>query len=84
MKIKDRVEQEANYIIKTKSTIRKTAKVFKVSKSTVHKDISERLINISKLKYRLVSDILKEHIETRHILGGKSTKLKYVKLKSER
>ena len=84
MKIKDRIEQEADYIIKTKSTIRETAKVFKVSKSTVHKDMSEKLINVSKRKYLLVSDILKEHMETRHILGGESTKLKYEKLKNER
>lgn len=84
MKIKDRIEKEADYIIETKSTIRETAKVFKVSKSTVHKDISERLINISKKKYMLISDILKKHIETRHILGGESTKLKYEKLKKRR
>ena len=71
----------SNYIINTKNTIRDTAKVFNVSKSTIHKDISDRLIDIDYNKYIIIEDILKNHIETRHILGGQSTKLKYEKLK---
>ncbi len=82
--ITSRVLEESKYIIETKSTIRKTAKVFKVSKSTVHKDISHRLRNINYKKYLLVDEVLKEHIETRHIIGGQSTKLKYEKLKQNK
>ena len=80
-KIKDRVILIANYIIKTKSTIRNTAKEFNISKSTVHKDIKEKLIKIDYNKYLEVVDIFKNHIETRHILGGESTKRKYEHLK---
>lgn len=77
----NRVLEVSNYIINTKNTIRDTAKVFNVSKSTIHKDISDRLIDIDYNKYIIIEDILKNHIETRHILGGQSTKLKYEKLK---
>lgn len=79
--ILNRVLEVTNYIISTKDTIRNTAKIFKVSKSTIHKDISDRLMDIDYTKYLLIEDILKSHIETRHILGGQSTKLKYEKLK---
>lgn len=77
----NRVLEVSNYIINTKDTIRNTAQVFKVSKSTIHKDISDRLMDIDYSKYLIIEDILKNHIETRHILGGQSTKLKYEKLK---
>jgi len=77
----NRVLEVSNYIINTKDTIRDTAKVFNVSKSTIHKDISDRLIDLDYNKYIIIEDILKNHIETRHILGGQSTKLKYEKLK---
>lgn len=80
-KIKNRVILIADYIIKTKSTIRNTAKVFNISKSTVHKDIKEKLIKIDYNKYLEVSNIFKNHIEIRHILGGESTRKKYEKLK---
>ena len=76
-----RVLEVSNYIINTKNTIRETAKVFNVSKSTIHKDISTRLKSIDYNKYMLIEDIIKNHIETRHILGGQSTKLKYEKMK---
>ena len=80
-KIKDRVIEIADYIIATKSTIRQSAKKFKVSKSTVHKDIKEKLIKIDYNRYLEVIDIFKNHIEMRHILGGESTRKKYEKLK---
>ena len=79
--IVNRVVDVSNYIIKTNKTIREVAKIFNVSKSTIHKDISDRLMDIDYAKYLLIEDILKSHIETRHILGGQSTKLKYEKLK---
>lgn len=79
-KIKTRVLQEANYMVKTKKTLREIAKIFNVSKSTVHKDLTTKLkkldINLSE-KIKL---ILEEHIQIRHIRGGESTKKKYLKL----
>ena len=76
-----RVEEISEYILATKDTIRETAKIYKISKSTVHKDIKERLKEIDIKKYNQIRLILNNHIETRHILGGQSTKLKYEKLK---
>ena len=72
-----RVIDEANYILDTKETIREIAKVFNVSKSTVHKDLHERLIDINYKLYEEVDSILKYHIDVRHIRGGQSTKKKY-------
>jgi len=80
-KLNKRVLDESNYIIETNQTIRKTAQVFKVSKSTIHKDIQERLKKIDINKYKIIEKIFEKHIETRHIIGGQSTKLKYQKLK---
>ena len=79
--IYSRVLKESEYILNTKDTIRETAKVFKVSKSTVHKDISERLKYIDYDKYKMIENIFKTHIENRHILGGQRTKIKYQTLK---
>jgi len=76
-----RVNNIADYIIKTNDTIRKTATIFHVSKSTVHKDIGERLLLINKEKYKLVKKIMNEHIETRHIKGGESTRQLFLRKK---
>ena len=78
--IKSRVLDEANYMFETKQTIREIAKVFKVSKSTVHKDLHERLLDIDNNLFIKINDILKYHIDVRHIRGGESTKKKYKKL----
>ncbi len=75
-----RVLEEANFIIDTGKTVREIANIFRVSKSTVHKDLHERLLKIDKNKYNEVSEILKYHIEVRHIRGGESTKNKYKKI----
>lgn len=77
----NRVIMEANYMIKTEKTIREIAEVFNVSKSTVHKDLQERLPLINKSMYNEVDRILKHHIKIRHLRGGESTKKKYLKLK---
>ena len=69
-----RVLNIANHIIDTKETIRETAKKFKISKSTVHKDLQERLYQIDINKYNIIKKIMNEHIETRHIKGGESTR----------
>lgn len=76
-----RVEKEADYIIKTKETIRDIAKKFSISKSTVHKDMQERLKEIDFKKYKTIQSIFQEHIGIRHILGGQSTKIKYLQIK---
>lgn len=75
-----RVISEADYIIKTGKTVRELASIFKVSKSTVHKDLHERLIKIDKNRYDQVDKILKYHMDIRHLRGGESTKKKYQKL----
>lgn len=74
----ERVTNEANILIDTKLTIREIAKLFNVSKSTVHKDLNERLADIDKDKYVMIKDIFEEHIKIRHIKGGESTRLKYL------
>lgn len=76
--IKKRVLEESIYIINTEDTIREVAKKFKVSKSTVHKDLTDRLFVIDKELYIKVSNILKYHLDIRHIRGGESTKRKYL------
>jgi len=75
-----RVMEEANYIIKTEKTVREIADIFGVSKSTVHKDLHERLLEIDQNKYLKVDNILKYHTDVRHIRGGESTKRKYLSL----
>ena len=74
-----RVIEEAYYIIDSENTIREIAHVFNVSKSTVHKDLSERLKDIDMNLYNNVSKILKYHTDIRHIRGGESTKKRYIK-----
>lgn len=76
----DRVLEEANYMLVNKSTVRDIAYVYNVSKSTVHKDLQERLRYINGELHNEIDKIFKEHIEVRHIRGGESTKRKYLKL----
>ena len=80
--IKDRVLAEARLILKTEQTIRMIATIFGVSKSTVHKDLQERLRLINKRLHNDVNKILKYHIDVRHIRGGQSTKMKYLRIKN--
>lgn len=79
--INQRVIDIANHIILTKDTIRKTAVIFNVSKSTVHKDIGERLMKLDINKYQEVKKIMLNHLETRHLLGGESTKQLFLRKK---
>lgn len=78
-KISKRVVSEAKYMLETKDTIRSIASIYNVSKSTVHKDLSERLKNIDGNLAKSISEIMQDHIESRHIRGGETTKLKYKK-----
>ena len=75
--IEERVLEVAKYIIDSKATIRKTAKVFGVSKSTIHKDMTERLPKINPSIAEQTQNILELNKAERHIRGGKATKLKY-------
>lgn len=78
-----RTIDEAQYMLDTKKTIREIATIFNVSKSTVHKDLHERLIEINYDLYKEIDSILKYHIDIRHIRGGESTKKKYKKVNLE-
>ena len=80
--IEKRVLNEAVYIKNNKETVRNTAKYFNVSKSTVHKDMQDRLINIDYNLYKIIKKVFNYHIKIRHINGGEATKQKYIKLKS--
>lgn len=74
-----RVIDEANYMILTNKTIREIASVFNVSKSTVHKDLKDRLKFIDNDLFLKTQKIIKYHLDVRHIRGGESTKRKYKK-----
>lgn len=71
----------ARYISETKGTVREAAKHFEISKSTVHKDVSERLKNISPSLYAEVKEILERNKAQRHIRGGQATKEKYADMR---
>ena len=79
MYIEERAVKLAQYIIDSKDTVRGAAKKFGVSKSTVHKDVSERLLKINPILAHEVRNILDENKAERHIRGGMATKLKYMK-----
>ena len=67
----------AVYIIENRATIRAAAKQFGVSKSTVHKDLTERLLRVNRELYRQVKEILEVNKAERHIRGGEATRNKY-------
>lgn len=73
----DRAIVLGEYIIDTGATVRATAKVFKISKSTVHKDVTERLYNINRELYQQVKTVLEKNKSERHIRGGLATRRKY-------
>lgn len=75
--IKERTLKIGNYIIETRNTVRTIAKEFGVSKSTVHKDLTERLPEINPDLANQVKEILDYHKSIRHIRGGEATKIKY-------
>ena len=75
--IEERAINIAHYIIDSKDTVRGAAKKFGISKSTVHKDVSERLLRINPALAREVRIILDENKAERHIRGVMATKLKY-------
>ncbi|MDE6585711.1 MAG: sporulation transcriptional regulator SpoIIID [Clostridia bacterium] len=79
--IAERVIREGEYIIETGDTVRATAVHFNISKSTVHKDVTERLLEIDKKLYEEVRLVLEKNLSERHIRGGLATKEKYANVK---
>ncbi len=80
--IEERVKTLASYIIETGCTVRGAATKFNVSKSTVHKDISERLEKINPALWKEAKQVLERNKEERHIRGGMATKIKYERKKA--
>lgn len=79
--IEQRACELAVYIIETGATVRTAARHFGISKSTVHKDLSQRLPRCNRALYRQVRQVLDKNKAQRHIRGGMATKLKYQKSK---
>ena len=77
--IEERAIVVAKYILEKNTTVRQTAKTFGVSKSTIHKDVTERLEEINPTLAKEVKMVLEKNKSERHIRGGMATKLKYEK-----
>lgn len=82
--IKERTLQVAHHIYETEDTIRKTAQIYNLSKSTVHNDISKRLKKIDTNLYQEVQKILDKNFSEKHIRGGESTKNKYLIIENKK
>ena len=80
-KIKMRILKEAQDMKDTNHTIREIAEIYQISKSTVHKDLTERIQKIDPYFAQEIRKILDEHLKLRHIHGGESTRMKYLQLK---
>lgn len=78
--IENRAIELARYIIDNRATVRSSAKKFNISKSTVHKDVTERLVKINPKLAKDVASVLGENKAQRHIRGGMATKEKYLRL----
>lgn len=78
--IEDRAKLFANYIIENKATVRATAKAFSISKSTVHKDVAERLKKFNPSLAEEAKKVLEVNKSERHLRGGMATKMKYSKI----
>ena len=76
--IEERAVDIANYIIEENATVRQTAKKFGISKSTVHKDVTERLIQINPTLANRARKVLDTNKSERHIRGGMATRQKYM------
>lgn len=77
---KERCIIMATYLVENNSTVRKVAKHFGISKSTVHKDITENLKNKNPTLYKQVKEILDKNKCERHIRGGEATRIKFLKM----
>ena len=81
--IEERAVEIANYIVENGATVRQTAKKFGVSKSTVHKDVTERLVKINPFLAARIRVVLDVNKAERHIRGGMATKEKYLHEREE-
>ena len=81
--IEERAEEIGQYIVESGATVRQTAKKFGVSKSTVHKDVTERLVKINPFLAARIRVVLDVNKAERHIRGGLATKEKYLHEREE-
>lgn len=77
--VEERAVKLGEYIIEKKTTVRDSAKVFGISKSTVHKDLTARLPRLNPGLYKEVRAVLDLNKEERHLRGGEATRRKYLK-----
>ena len=82
--IEQRACELAHYIVDSKDTVRGAARRFGISKSSIHKDVSQRLIKINYPLALEVRKVLNKNKAERHIRGGMATKLKYIHSREER
>lgn len=75
--IEERIIELAYFTIKTKATVRETATKYGISKSTVHKDLQDRLPFVNNQLYHAVNEVLMTNKSERHIRGGLATRNKY-------
>ena len=75
----ERAIRLGEYIIENRTTVRESARVFGISKSTVHKDLTSRLPHLNSGLYKEVRGILDINKEERHLRGGEATKQKYIR-----
>ena len=75
--VEERAVELGNYILENRTTVRRAAKTFGISKSTVHKDVAARLRRVNPQLYQEVKGILEINKAQRHIRGGLATKRKY-------
>lgn len=80
---KERAEILAKYVIESGTTVRGCAAKFSISKSTVHKDLTQKLKYINRGMYQEVKEILQKNKSERHIRGGEATKNKYLRKKEQ-
>jgi putative DeoR family transcriptional regulator (stage III sporulation protein D) len=80
--VEERAVRLGEYIIEKRSTVRESAKVFGISKSTVHKDLTSRLPRLNSGLYKEVRAVLDVNKEERHLRGGEATRQKYLRTKT--
>ena len=81
---KERCEILGDYLVENRATVRAVAAHFSISKSTVHKDVTERLYQKNPALYAAVKEILDENKSERHLRGGEATRIKYLKKREEK
>ena len=79
----ERVISVANHIYDTHDTIRKTAKIYGYSKSTIHNDVSVKLKNIDQSLYEKIKEVLEQNFAEKHLRGGEATRKKYQEIEEE-